>query len=385
MKTLKALTRAFALAALGAGFSAGALAESTVNIGFSGPLSGGAAVYGENVLSGLEMAVDEINSDGGVEIDGETHKVTLESLDDMYSPAETATNAKRLTQESNVSAIFVPHTGGIFALQDFNVKDNFLIMAYTSTPTVTEQGNPLTVRIPPTFDGYVKVFTDYAMKEHGKKLGMAGATHEYAKIWAKMLEKEWKAQGGEVVAKNPMSYNKSADFYTGVSRTLAASPDVLFVGGASEPTGLVVQQANQLGFKGGYIVMDQAKLDEMADVAGGIEALNGAVGVTPLSIYESESAKAFIKRYQERYDKMPGSEAAYNYLALHGLVKAMQLAGSTDAKAAREHIAQAMVELDKRFNPYDVTEVTDKGGFVTETTMAVVEDGELVQKEVNLD
>jgi len=382
MKTLKSLTRAFALAVMGTGLSAGAMAEDTINIGFSGPLSGGAAVYGENVLSGLEMAADEINADGGVEVDGETHKVKLESLDDMYSPSETATNAKRLTQQSDVSAIFVPHTGGIFALQEFNVEDNFLIMAYTSTPTVTEQGNPLTVRIPPTFDGYVRVFTDYAMEKHGKKLGMAGATHEYAKIWAKMLEKEWKEQGGEVVAKNAMDYNKSADFYTGVSRTLAASPDVLFVGGASEPTGLVVQQANQLGFKGGYIVMDQAKLDEMAEIVGGLEPLNGAVGVTPLSIYESDSAEAFTERYKDRYDDMPGSEAAYNYLALHGLVKAMELAGTTDAKAAREHIAQAMVELDKRFNPYDVTEVTDKGGFVTDLTMAVVEDGELVQKEV---
>jgi ABC-type branched-chain amino acid transport systems, periplasmic component len=346
-------------------------------------LSGGAAVYGENVLSGLEMAADEINENGGVEIDGETHTINLESLDDMYSPSETATNAKRLTQQSDVSAIFVPHTGGIFALQDFNVKDSFLIMAYTSTPSVTQQGNPLTVRIPPTFDGYVRVFTEYAMKEYGNKLGMAGATHEYAKIWAKMLEKEWTDQGGEVVAKNPMGYNKSADFYTGVSRTLSAKPDVLFVGGASEPTGLVVQQANQLGFKGGYIVMDQAKLDEVAEVTGGLAPLNGAVGVTPLSIYESESAKAFIKRYQDRYDDMPGSEAAYNYLALHGLVKAMQLAGTTDAKAARAHIEEAMGKLDKRFNPYDVTEVTDDGGFVTELTMTVVEDGEMVQKDVD--
>jgi len=93
---------------MGVGLSAGALAEGTISIGFSGPLSGGAAVYGENVLSGLEMAADEINENGGVEIDGETHTINLESLDDMYSPSETATNAKRLTQQSDVSAIFVP-------------------------------------------------------------------------------------------------------------------------------------------------------------------------------------------------------------------------------------------------------------------------------------
>ena len=53
--------------------------------------------------------------------------------------AQAATNAKRLKQESNVSAVFVPHSGGIFALQDFNEKDNFLVMAYSSVPSITEK------------------------------------------------------------------------------------------------------------------------------------------------------------------------------------------------------------------------------------------------------
>lgn len=382
MTMLKKLGRAVAVATLGMGISAGAMAESTVNIGFTGPLSGGAALYGENTLSGLRMAADEVNNNGGFDINGETYKVNIISLDDRYSPAQAATNAKRLKQESNVPAVFVPHSGGIFALQDFNEQDNFLIMAYTSVPTVTEKGNSLTLRIPPTFDGYVKAFTDYALEHEGKKLGMGGATHEYAKIWANMIEKAWTAKGGEVVAQNPMDYNKSADFYTGVSRIVASNPDVMFVGGASEPTGLVVQQARQLGFEGGFIVMDQAKIDEVAQVAGGLEMLEGAIGVVPLSVYETEAAKNFIKRYEDKYGKTPGSEAAFNYLALHGLVKAMDMAETTEPKKIRATMNEAMSKLDPSKNPYEVTEVTDKGGFVTDTTLAVVEDGKIVQKEI---
>ncbi|ROT98223.1 ethanolamine utilization protein EutJ [Marinobacter sp. R17] len=382
MKMLKTLGRAVAVAALGAGLSAGAMAESTVNIGFTGPLSGGAALYGENVLSGLRMAAGEINDNGGFKINGETYKVNLISLDDRYSPAQAATNAKRLKQESDVPAIFVPHSGGVFALQDFNEKDDFMVMAYTSVPTVTEKGNSLTIRIPPTFDGYVRAFSDYALKHEGKKLAMGGATHEYAKIWAKMIKNQWESKGGEVVAENAMDYNKSADFYTGVSRLVASDPDVMFVGGASEPTGLVVQQARQLGFQGGFIVMDQAKLDEMADVAGGVDQLEGAIGVVPLSTYGTDAANDFIKRYKAEYDKTPGSEAAYNYSAMYGLVKAMQLAGSTEAKAVRAKMSDAMKQLDEAHNPYQVTQVTDKGGFVTETTLAVVEDGKIEQKPI---
>jgi branched-chain amino acid transport system substrate-binding protein len=380
MKTLKAL--GLAIATLTAAQASGVYAEQTLNIGFTGPLSGGAALYGENTLSGLRMAVDDANKAGGLKIGDETYKVNLISLDDKYSPSQAATNAKRLVKESNAAAVFVPHTGGVFALQDFNVGDDFLIMAYTSVPSVTEQGNPLTVRIPPEFTGYVDAFSDYALKHHGKKLGIAGATHEYAKIWTDMMTKAWEEKGGEIAESNPMDYNKSTDFYTGVSRVIASNPDVMFVGGASEPTGLVMQQARQLGFQGGFIVMDQAKLDEIAAVTGGLDPLEGAIGVVPLSEYEGEAAKAFVERYQQAHKKVPGSEAAYNYLAFHAMAKAMELAGSTEPQQVRAKMAEAISSMDPKYNLYSIEGITDNGGFITPTTMAVVEGGKLVRKEI---
>lgn len=378
MKTLKKLGQAVAVATLGIAFTAGAQAGE-VSIGFTGPLSGGAALYGENTLSGLRMAADEINAAGGFDLNGEKTTVKIVALDDRYSPAQAATNAKRLKQENGASVIFVPHSGGVFALQEFNQKDNFLVMAYTSVPTVTKKGNPLTVRIPPTFDSYMAPFTGYAMEHEGKKLGMAGATHEYAKIWASMIKDEWQKKGGEIVAENPMDYNKSADFFTGVSRILAESPDVMFVGGASEPTGLVVQQARQMGFQGGFIIMDQAKIDEVAKVAGGLDMLNGAVGVVPLSAYDTEAAQTFIKHYQEKFDRTPGSEAAYNYLALNAIVQAMDTTESTDPKVIRAALGDALKALPEMKKPYEVNDVTEDGGFVSTPDMAVVKDGKIVR------
>ena len=378
MKTLKALGLAIAAALIASQVSA----EQTLNIGFTGPLSGGAALYGENTLSGLRMAVEDANKAGGLKIGDETYKVNLISLDDKYSPSQAATNAKRLVKESKAAAVFVPHTGGVFALQDFNVADDFLIMAYTSVPSVTEQGNPLTVRIPPEFTGYVDAFSDYALTHYGKKLGIAGATHEYAKIWTDMMTKAWEQKGGEIVESNPMDYNKSTDFYTGVSRVIASNPDVMFVGGASEPTGLVMQQARQLGFPGGFIVMDQAKLDEIAAVTGGFDLLEGAIGVVPLSEYEGEAAKAFVERYKQAHGKVPGSEAAYNYLAFHAMAKAMELAGSTEPQQVRAKMAEAISAMDPKYNLYSIDGITDDGGFITPTTMAVVEGGKIVRKDI---
>lgn len=381
MKTLKALGMA-AIATLATAQVGGAYAEQTLNIGFTGPLSGGAALYGENTLSGLRMAVEDVNEAGGIKVGDETYTVNLISLDDKYSPSQAATNAKRLVKESKAAAVFVPHTGGVFALQDFNVADDFLIMAYTSVPSVTQQGNPMTVRIPPEFTGYVDAFSDYAIKHYGKKLGIAGATHEYAKIWTDMMTKAWEQKGGEIVASNPMDYNKSTDFYTGVSRVIASNPDVMFVGGASEPTGLVMQQARQLGFQGGFIVMDQAKLDEIATVTGGLDLLEGSIGVVPLSEYDSEIARVFVVRYQTAHGKVPGSEAAYNYLAFHAMAKAMELAGSTEPQQVRAKMAEAIEAMDPTFNLYSIQGITEDGGFITPTTMAVVENGKIVRKEI---
>ncbi|MCM2209726.1 ABC transporter substrate-binding protein, partial [Klebsiella quasipneumoniae] len=84
----------FALAACAAAAvlaSSPALAQDVVKIGYTGPLSGGAALYGKNVLSGIQMAVDEINA-GGLQVGGKKVKLEVVALDDKYAPAEAAIN-----------------------------------------------------------------------------------------------------------------------------------------------------------------------------------------------------------------------------------------------------------------------------------------------------
>jgi branched-chain amino acid transport system substrate-binding protein len=242
-----------------------ASAQEVVKIGYSGPLSGGAALYGKNVLDGMQMAAGEINA-SGLEVGGRKYKLEIVAFDDKYNPSETAINAQRLVQEHKTPAILVPHSGGSFAVQTTNEQQKYLLLSYTSVPQVTARGNKLTFRIPPEFTAYVKPFVNYTMNKYGKNLAIANADHDYAKAWTATFKPAWEAAGGKVVAENPMSYNRATDFYSGVSRVLAAKPDVLFIGGASEPTALVVRQARELGFKGGFAIIDQAKMDEIVAV-----------------------------------------------------------------------------------------------------------------------
>jgi len=372
-----------AAVAVALAFGGSAMAQEVVKIGYSGPLSGGAALYGKNVLMGMEMAADEVNAKG-LEVGGKKYKLEIVPLDDKYNPSETAINVQRLIQQYKTPAVLVPHSGGVFAVQAFNEKAKTLLLAYTSLAQVTERGNKMSVRVPPDFNIYIQPFIKTEMSKFGKNVAIAGADHDYAKAWTAAFKPAWEAAGGKVVAENPMSYNKATDFYSGVSKVLQDKPDVLFIGGPSEPTALVAKQARDLGFKGGFLVMDQAKLDEMAKVLGGYSLLEGSVGVLPLAVDPRPSAKAFVANFNKIHaDRIPTSEIGLNYSAVHATAAAMKLAGTvTDAAAIRAQMDKAFKSLAPENNPQAIEGVDAKGGTVADVLMGVVEGGKI--KDVKL-
>jgi branched-chain amino acid transport system substrate-binding protein len=376
----KSTLRQFALAAVAGAVLAAtpALSQEVVKIGYSGPLSGGAALYGKNVLDGMQMAAAEINA-AGLQVAGKKYKLEIVSYDDKYNPSETAINAQRLIQEHKTPAILCPHSGGIFAMMTNNEAQKYLVLGYTSVPQVTARNNKMTLRIPPEFTDYIQPFTKYTMARYGKNVAMIDGDHDYAKAWNAAFKPVWEKNGGKVVAENPMSYNRATDFYSGVSRALAAKPDVLFVGGASEPTGLVVKQARELGFKGGFIIIDQAKLDEMAQVTGGYAPLEGSIGVLPVVDDPSPDAKAFVERYRKMFPgRTPSSEVMLNYTTVWATTQAMKLAGTvTDAVAIRAQLDKAMKTIPASVNPFGYNGVDARGGTLANGRVAAIENGKV--------
>lgn len=359
--------------------------EGVVNIGYSGPLSGPAAFYGERTLAGVQMAADEINEAGGFEVDGKKYTLNVVTLDDKYLPNETGANAKRLLQENKTPIIFTPHSGGAFALQVFNQQqDKFLIGAYSSEPKIIEAGNKLTVRIAPGYDGYIKPFTDYAMERFGKKIAFLPTASQYGKDWSATLKAHWEKEGGKVVYESSIDFSKDTDFFTIVTNALKDKPDVLFIGGASEPTAKVAKQARELGFKGGFVIMDQAKLDEMKAVTGSYDMLEGSIGVLPLVDSNSPGIPTFVKNYKAEHKADPGSEAGLNYIAMHAFVEAMKAAGSVDdVEKIREHIEDGYKVLPEDKQVYEVKKISEGGGIEADLKVGAVEDGKI--KIINVD
>ena len=352
-----------------------------LTIGYTGPLSGPAAFYGEETLKGLRMAAEEINDSGGFEVDGQKYTINLSTLDDKYLPNEAAANAKRLVQEQDTKFIYTPHSGGVYAMQVFNEMEDFIVMAYTSEPGVTETGNKMTVRIPPRYDRYIEPFTKYEMERFGKKIAFLPTATQYGKDWADSLRPVWEANGGEVVFDESIDFSKDTDFQTIMTNALAKNPDVLFIGGPSQPTALVLKQARDLGFEGGFIIMDQAKLDEIAAVLGGsYDLLEGVISTPPLVTSRYGGTEAFIEKYRSENDKDPGSESGFHYISLYILVEAMKAAGTVDdTEKIMAAMDQGAKNLPEDKEVYYIKGVDDDGGFLPLLRMAYVENGEIVQ------
>lgn len=143
----------------------------TVYIGFSGPLSGGAALYGQNNLQGIQFAVEDINKAGGIEIAGKKYRLEVVSADDKYSPALTVPNAEKMLEVYKTPVIFCPHSGGILAMEKINEERGFIIGAYTSSPAILQGGNKHIFQIPPNFELVYVPFLSNVFLDKGIKKG----------------------------------------------------------------------------------------------------------------------------------------------------------------------------------------------------------------------
>jgi branched-chain amino acid transport system substrate-binding protein len=374
------------VAGCGGDSAGGADGVEVVPLGYIGPLSGGAAYYGRNVERGIRMAVDELAQAGGFEVDGRRVRFELVTADDRYLPYETATAARRLLQQRRPSIIFVPHAGGIRALQEMNTRPpQFLLAAYSSEPSVLEAGNPLTVMLPPRFDGYQEPFVRVMMERFGTRLGMVPTTTAYGRAWTQHVTAEWRRQGGTVGGDHGVDYNTTTDFTGAVSRALADRPDVLFVGGPSQPTALVIRAAREQGFRGGFLVMDQAKFEEMVEIVP-LTSLEGSIGVYPQPDYPTDGTPFFVERYYERFGESfqpPTSEVAITYQAVHLFAKAMEIAGTTtDPEAIRAAVGEAARVIPDELRIFEMTGVTELGHLARAVWAAHIRDGQFVPVEI---
>jgi branched-chain amino acid transport system substrate-binding protein len=360
----------------------------TKKIGLTAPLSGVAAAYGQDIKDGLEMGINKINEDGGISIGDTTYVFELLPADDEATPEPALSNAQRFILEEDIQVIWDPVATSITPLLGINEKagEEFLVMAYTSVPLYTQKVNKYMITLPPPFSVYIKPWITMAMGKGWMKLGMLQTTGAYGDLWGSNFEKAWTGAGGTVVAKAPASYYTESDFTPYLTTVLAGNPDVIFCGGPSDPTALVIDQARSMGYKGGFIVIDQAKLDVIAETTG-MEKLEGAIGVLPVE--DAFDLWPALKTFNDDYVAEFGGErttweSAIAYSGMMILARAMEAAQSVDDVAAiREGFNQSGIAvLDPEAYPVGYQGIdTTTGALWMPGTATIVQGGVFVEQE----
>ena len=188
------------------------------------------------------------------------------------------------------------------------------------------------MRIPPDGRMYMLGMSRIAWEKGMRSLAMIPGTHNYAKEWAKDLRQAWEAYGGTIVAHEPANYYGKTDFYPYLTKVVQTNPDLLFLCGPSAVTANIIRQSRELGFKGRYLVCEQAKLGEMEKQVG-LSGLNGAIGLCPMTQYHQfpwDVTASWRQEYQKSFKYLPNLEAANHYQMLIGFLRAMESADTID-------------------------------------------------------
>jgi branched-chain amino acid transport system substrate-binding protein len=287
---------------------------------------------------GIEIAVKEINDDGG--INGRPLEVIFEDSQDKDT--ETVNAANKLISVDKVPAIIGPmRSGGTLAVAPIAEENKIILITPTATsPKVTDAGAYI-YRGCSRIDKQVDALVNYAFDKFGvKKAAILYSKEPYGEGFKDLFLKYFGEKGVEVVAVESFMVGDK-DFKAQLTKIAGTQFDVLCIPGYLQETAPAVVQARMLGITvptlGGY--GDIAPLYiELAGPAAEGHIVSGEYDEG----YDTPKNKAFVKKYYEIVNADPNEPnnimfAAITYDMTHILADAMKEVG-TDPTAIKGYL-----------------------------------------------
>ncbi len=341
--------------------SAAANADKYV-IGASFELTGNVANYGKSTLSGLKLAVDQVNKAGGV---NGKQLVVVES-DNKSEPAESGNSVTKLITQDKVVAVVGPATSGcVFAATPVVTSNKVPLIAPCATaPAITVDNGQVKEFI---FRAcFIDPFQGRVMAEFvDKTLGVKNvailhdASSDYSKGLAEVFEKTLNEKGGKVVAKEAF-LAKDIDFKAALTKIKAANPEAIYIPGYYEEVAKIIKQTREIGLNVPLIGCDGWDSPKLVEIAGP-ESLNNTYFSSAFSVQDqTESVQKFIADYKAMYQKDPDIFCMQGYNAGLVLADALKRAGDgadgtklAAAIAATKDlpVASGKLTYDKDHNP----------------------------------
>ena len=357
-----------------------AAAAATVKIGMSGPLTGGASAYGLAVKAGMEVAVEEINAKGGLQIEF--------NAQDDEADGEKAVSAYNVLKDWGMQVMAGQvTTGSALAVAPESTADNM----FNLTPSASAESLALSGA-----NIFQMCFTDpnqgasaaelVSTKALGTKVGVIyDSSDDYSSGLYKGFSDKAAELGLEIVATTSFTADNKADLSTQVTQCQDAGADLVFLPIYYTEAAQILSYANKIGYAPKFFGCDG--MDGILTVEGFDTSLaEGLALMTPFDANASDEAtQSFVAKFKEKMDGLvPNQFAADAYDGVYIVKAALEAAGCT-ADMSNEEICDALVSAmtSLKFTGLTGTDMTwnAEGQVSKAPTAYVIKGGEYVLPE----
>ncbi len=321
-------------------------AAAAFKLGGTGPLTGGAAIYGSAAKSGAEIAVEEINALGG------SIQFDLRYEDDVHD-AEKAGNAYNTLKDWGMQIFLgsVTSTPCVATSQEANNDKIFLLTpSASSTDVLGGVENPLTgtVDVPRKDVAFQMCFMDPNQgsasaqyikdKALGSKIGVIYKNDDvysvgiYNSFVAKAAE-----LGLEIVSTTTFTEDTQSDFSVQLTDAKDKGADLLFLPMYYQPASLILSQAGGMGYAPKFFGVDG--MDGILTMKGFDPTLaEGVMLLTPFNADATDDkTKSFVEKYKAANNgEVPNQFAADAYDCVYAIYQALTAANATPDMTASD-------------------------------------------------
>lgn len=333
MKKLFATVLVFAMVlCMFAGCNSGSNGGSErIKIGGIGPLTGGAAIYGNAVKNAMEIAVEEVNAKGGVQFE-------LNFQDDAHD-AESSVNAYGILMDWGMQVLVGPVTSTPAAAVAPEAEADGVFMLTPSASSVKVIENKTHVFQMCFSDPNQGVgAADYMAEHHvgGSVAVIYRSDDAYSVGIYEKFVSEAENKGISIVYTGTFEEANKTEFSSQLTAAKQANADMLFLPIYCESIAPLMTQAASMGYNVGYFGVDG--MDGILEVEGFDSSLaEGAYLLTPFSADATdEKTVHFVEAYKAKYNEVPNQFAADAYDCVYALYEACTAAGVTSDMSAQD-------------------------------------------------
>ena len=355
--------------------------ENEAVIGFIGPLTGGAAFLGVDSLNGALLAAEDINTTGGIVVNGQKYILKIESYDDEATPAKAVAGLRKMHDRFEIPVVICDTSGSSIAITEINGRLGVLWTGFATHPDLTAKGNKLVLRSYPPSGPTTALGVEMVAKVlKAQTFAIMSDASDYGRTQEEQFRKQMEAKGMKHIATEWFDQRKDSDFRVLLTKIKQQNPDAFVICAYDEATGQVIKQAREIGLTAPSVTSTgfQTKGMEIA----GAKNLEGGVGVTGPTGFDPppQSLLNYRQAYQKRFGGVPASYGENNYELVFAIARGMEKAGSvSDAHKIRAGM-QAAVPVAKENRTAWIEKWDDAGEVTLWQSGFVFRDGKRVDE-----